>query len=300
MDKLSTNWEEHLKRLEGAYAANTIKSYYADISQFVDWCRARQLEPFPLTSGLAVAYLEHIQGRMAYPSIRRCLSALRRIHKLLELEDGTRGEDVHLTIRRIKRSKCLEQSQAAGINHGLLTRMIAAQPNSLAGIRNRALLSVGYDFLARRSELTSLRHGDLTFGAGGTLRGVIRRGKTDQFGRGRLVFGSKRSSRLLGAWLKLKPAEVSPVFCAINHGNCLGRALCGRSVSEIIKGAAAKVKCAERPDDRDISGHSLRVGAAQDLLIRGYGTAAIMRAGGWTNMNTLSRYLRYAQHNIWE
>jgi len=90
------------------------------------------------------------------------------------------------------------------------------------------------------------------------------------------------------------------VFCAINHENCLGRALCGRSVSKIIKGAAAKVKCAERPDDRDISDHSLRVGAAQDLLIRGYDTAAIMRAGGWTNMNTLSRYLRYSQHNIWE
>ena len=71
-------------------------------------------------------------------------------------------------------------------------------------------------------------------------------------------------------------------------------------MNHIIKRGVVRVKRCERPSDLEVSGHSLRVGAAQDLLIRGYDTAAIMRAGGWTNMNTLSRYLRYAQHNIWE
>ena len=60
------------------------------------------------------------------------------------------------TIRRLKRSKCLEQQQAVGINHDLLVKMIDAQPDTLAGIRNKALLSLGYDFLARRSELVAL------------------------------------------------------------------------------------------------------------------------------------------------
>jgi hypothetical protein len=49
-----------------------------------------------------------------------------------------------------------------------------------------------------------------------------------------------------------------------------------------------------------VSGHSLRVGAAQDLLIKGYDLAAIMRAGGWSDPSTVSRYLRFSQHNIWQ
>ena len=75
--------------------------------------------------------------------------------------------------------------------------MIAAQPNTLIGVRNRALISLGYDFLARRSELTGLMQGDFEFTDAGGLRGVIRRSKTDQFGEGRLVYGSKRSHDLL-------------------------------------------------------------------------------------------------------
>ena len=51
---------------------------------------------------------------------------------------------------------------------------------------------------------------------------------------------------------------------------------------------------------REFSGHSMRVGAAQDLLRRGFDTAAIMRAGGWNSINVLSRYLAHAEHNVWE
>lgn len=50
---------------------------------------------------------------------------------------------------------------------------------------------------------------------------------------------------------------------------------------------------------REFSGHSLRVGAAQDLLVKGLDTAAIMRAGGWKSVNVLARYLEKAEHNVW-
>ena len=49
----------------------------------------------------------------------------------------------------------------------------------------------------------------------------------------------------------------------------------------------------------EFSGHSQRVGAAQDLLRKGFDTAAIMWAGGWKSVNTLSRYLEKAEHNVW-
>ena len=82
--------------------------------------------------------------------------------------------------------------------------MIDEQPDTLAGIRNKALLSLGYDFLARRSELVALRTTDLEFTKDGALKGMIRKSKTDQYGRGRLVFGSERSAKLLRGWFPKK------------------------------------------------------------------------------------------------
>ena len=292
--------EDVLNKLQGAYAPNTLKSYYADARAFVDWCDERNLTPFPFASETLCAYIECLQANAAYSSIRRRVSSLRRLNKMLGFEDQTRTEEVYLAIRRLKRSKCLEQNQAVGINHDILMKMIAAQPDTLAGTRNRALLSLGYDFLARRSELVAIRSDDLKFTPDGALKGMIRKSKTDQYGRGRLVFGSERSAKLARKWLRLKPQEIQPVFCAINHGKCEDRAICDRNVNDIIKRSVVKVKRCERPSDLEVSGHSLRVGAAQDLLIRGYDLAAIMRAGGWSDPSTVSRYLRFSQHNIWK
>ena len=178
--------------------------------------------------------------------------------------------------------------------------MIVAQPETLAGIRNRALLLLGYDFLARRSELVALRAKDIQFTNDGALKGTIRKSKTDQYGRGRLVFGSVRSAKLVRKWLRQKPKHIKPIFCAINHGKCINRPICDRNVNDIIKRSVLKVKRCERPSDLEVSGHSLRVGAAQDLLIKGYDLAAIIRTGGWSNSSTVSRYLRFSQHNIWK
>ena len=289
-----------LNLLTGAYAENTLKSYYADANAFVDWCDEKNIEPFPLSSAGTRKYIKAMAADYSYASIRRRLSCLRRINKLLGYQDQTQTEEVYLTIRRLKRSKCLEQQQAVGINRDLLLKMIDAQPDTLAGIRNKAMLSLGYDFLARRSELVALRTTDLEFTKDGAMKGAIRKSKTDQYGRGRLVFGSERSAKLLSVWFRKKPKEIKAVFCAINHGRCMDRPICDRNVNEIIKKSVVKVKRCERPSDLEVSGHSLRVGAAQDLLIRGYDLAAIMRAGGWSNAETVSRYLRFSQHNIWK
>jgi integrase/recombinase XerD len=289
-----------LQALDGAYAPNTLKSYYSDAKSFVDWCEQRNTAPFPLMSDTIRSFIEYMQVNYSYSTIRRRLSALRRLNGLLGFEDQTFTEDVYLAIRKLKRAKSTEQRQALGINEDLLAEMIKAQPETLVGKRNRLLLSLGYDFLARRSELVAIRSEDLTFTQDGALKGIIRRSKTDHYGRGRLVFGSERSAKLLKKWLRLKPKEIQPVFCAVNHGRCLDRAICDRQVNEIIKRGIVKVKRHPRPSDLEVSGHSLRVGAAQDLLIKGHDMAAIMRAGGWSDPSTVSRYLRFTQHNIWE
>jgi len=300
MTKYTQNISDLLNKLDGAYAPNTLRSYYADATAFVDWCEEQNAKAFPITSATLSIYIEFIKLDLRYSTIRRRISSLRRVNKLLGYQDETQTEEIYLAIRRLKREKLIEQRQAVGINKDLLVKMIAAQPETLAGTRNRALISLGYDFLARRSELVALRATDIQFTTDGALQGTIRKSKTDQYGRGRLVFGSERSAKLVRKWLRHKPKDIQPIFCAINHGRCVNRPICDRNVNDIIKRGVIKVKLCERPSDLEVSGHSLRVGAAQDLLIRGYDLAAIMRAGGWSNPSTVSRYLKFSQHNIWK
>ena len=223
-------------------------------------------------------------------------------HRLAERNLNRQGFETFLPMQKITRRKASRfVSDLKPLFPGyMFVSVNAAQPDTLAGTRNRALLSLGYDFLACRSELVAIRSDDLKFTQDGALKGMIRKSKTDQYGKGRLVFGSERSAKLVRKWLRLKPQEIQPVFCAINHGRCEDRAICDRNVNDIIKRSVVKVKRCERSSDLEVSGHSLRVGAAQDLLIRGSDLAAIMRAGGWSDPSTVSRYLRFSQQNIWK
>ena len=299
MTLITQNISNLLSKLDGAYAPNTLRAYYVDATSFVDWCKKQNIEAFPIIVVSLSGYIEYMKLSLRYSSIRRRISSLRRINTMLGYQDETQTEIIYLAIRKLKREKLSEQRQAVGINHDLLIKMIAAQPETLAGIRNRALLSLGYDFLARRSELVGLKSKDIQFTNDGALQGTIRKSKTDQYGRGRLVFGSGRSAKLIRKWLRQKPKHIQPIFCAINQEKCIDRPICDRNVNEIIKRGVIKVKGCERPSDLEVLGHSLRVGAAQDLLIKGYDLAAIMRAGGWSNPKKVARYLQYAQHNIW-
>ena len=75
----------------------------------------------------------------------------------------------------------LKAQQAAGINYDILTKMIDSQPCTLIGTRNRALLSLGYGFLARPSELVAIRNDDRKFTTEDALKGMIRKSENDQY-----------------------------------------------------------------------------------------------------------------------
>ena len=154
------------------------------------------------------------------------------------------------------------------------------------------------DLLSRKSELVALRTEDIEFRADGTLRVLVRRSKSDPFGEGRLAFTSKRTADLVHDWLEWRGTHIKNLFCPIYHGKALNRDLSTSTVKQVINSAAKRDGLEPSIVDK-FSGHSLRVGAAQDQLRNGFDTAAIMRAGGWKSVNTLSRYLEKAEHNVW-
>lgn len=292
------DWRKEFKRLEGAYAPATIRAYYTDLADFENWCLAHAMQPFPATPLTVRVYLEGMAPNRSVSTIQRRMYAISRSHRLLRLQDPTQDEDVHLAMRRIMRSKRCRPKQAKGMTHEYLAKFLEVQPNNPWGLRNRAIISLGYDILARRSELVALMSDDIEERSDGTLRLMIRRSKTDPFGMGRLAFTSKRTARLVREWIEWRGPEIDPLFCGIYQGRAINRALGPDTIKLIIKNAA-RVCGLERVEADAFSAHSLRVGAAQDLLRNGHDTAAIMRAGGWKSIDVMARYLEFAEHNVW-
>ena len=293
------DWRKEFKRLEGAYAPSTMRSYYSDVQAFVDWCRSARCTPFPASVATVSEFIEDQGKTKAASTVRRRLYAIRKIHRLLRLPDPTYDEEINLSLRRVRRSKLVRPKQAKGLTQSYLERFIAGEPNSPWGLRNKAMMSLGYELLSRRSELVALRTKDIEFRPNGTLRVLIRRSKSDPFGEGRLAFSSQRTAGLVKDWLEWRGPYIEFLFCPIYHRKAINRDLSTTSVKCMIKSAAKRDGLGPSIVD-EFSGHSLRVGAAQDLLRKGFDTAAIMRAGGWKSMNTLSRYLEKAEHNVWE
>ncbi|NRB17870.1 MAG: tyrosine-type recombinase/integrase [Rhodobacteraceae bacterium] len=292
------DWQLEFKRLEGAYAPDTMRAYYADVTIFVKWCKSNALPAFPATpSGVSQFLEEQSQGK-SISTVKRRLYSIRKVHQLLRLPDPTTDQGVFLTLRRIRRSKLSRPRQAKGLPQDYLQKFLEVQPDTLLGLRNRAMLALGYDLLARRSELVALNGQDLLFREDGTLKVLIRRSKADPFGQGRLAFASLNTTQLVKLWLDWRGPEIEPLFCPVYHGVPIDRCLSVTTVKRIIKSSARDIGLPEA-DVKAFSGHSMRVGAAQDLLTKGFDTAAIMRAGGWKSLNVLARYLEHAEHNVW-
>lgn len=93
--------------------------------------------------------------------VRRRLYAVRKVHRLLQLPDPTWDEDINITFRRIRRAKLTRPKQAKGLTKHYLDTFLTIQPETPWGLRNRAMLSLGYELLTRRSELVALSTDDI-------------------------------------------------------------------------------------------------------------------------------------------
>ena len=149
----------------------------------------------------------------------------------------------------------------APATHDVIARMIAACPTTtLIGLRDRALLVLGFAGAFRRSELVALEVADLVEVPDG-LRIAIRRSKTDQEGAGP---GGRHPARAplrpvetVQAWLAAAAISDGPVFRPVSKGGRVGATALGDDgyVRAIKKRARAAGL-----DPALYSGHSLRAG----------------------------------------
>ena len=129
------------------------------------------------------AFLAAETGDGIKPStLARRIAAIRYAHKLAHLYTPTDSEAVKATLRGIRRTVGAAKLRKAPAVAAKVRAMVALAPESLAGLRDRALLLLGFAGAFRRSELVALDVADIAETATGLLV-TIRRSKTDQDGR---------------------------------------------------------------------------------------------------------------------
>jgi integrase/recombinase XerD len=287
------DWRCALSRLEGAYADATLRSYRADMEVFEAWCLRNKRRPLPASPETVAAFITEQAEKRANATIKRRLAAIRKVHRLLRLESPAGDEEVLLALRRAFRKRPSRQRQALGLTRDLRDKLIAVCPQTIHGLRDRAMIAVGYDTLCRRSELVALRVEDLQKTSRGAISILIRRSKNDQYGEGRVTYLSVETMRILGAWLKAAEIKKGYVFRSLINDRVSEAALHPINVNRILKRTARSGGFSEA-EICALSGHSMRVGAAQDMIADGLGILPIMRAGGWRSLNIVGRYVECA------
>ena len=140
-----------------------------------------------------------------------------------------------------------------------------------------------------RAELTSLQVHDLMENLQGDGSLLVRRSKTDGEGRGEIVWVGADTMRLLRAWLDRAGIADGMLFRSVDKSGRIGERLHPCQVPRILKAMAREAGLPEAVA-AGLSGHSARVGAAQDMVAAGIELPAILHAGRWKSTAMVNRY----------
>ena len=292
MTEKSTKWQldQLLHHLDGAYAPNTLRAYKADMLDFIIHCEKNAECALPAAPKTVANFLmQTVSQGIKSSTIRRKVSSISAIHRLSSLDDPTKHSEVKITQRKIYRQLGIRFDQAYPINRALLSRLLAACENDLHGLRDRALLMVAYDSMRRRSELISLRVEDIEWIPGNGASILLRKSKTDQQGCGKWIHLTSETTHALHQWLAAAKINQEFIFRGVRSSGEITDSLCESRISRIYKSLARKAGLSESVV-QSISGHSMRVGGAQDLLNIGASLPQIMVKGGWSKTDTVMRY----------
>jgi integrase len=278
-----------------ARAEATLRAYRTDWRVFEQWCSARQFAPLPAAPETVALYITEMARDRKVATITRHLASIAQAHKEQGHESPTRAAVVQNVLKGIRRAKGTAPTQKAAAEIAIIRAMVAALDGTLQGIRDRAILLVGFAGAFRRSELASLTLDDIEFTNDGVVV-TLRRSKTDQAGEGYvkgIPYGSTPATcpvRALRAWLDASGLSSGPLFRSVWKGGRRRRrtALNDRAIAEVVKRAAQ----AAGYDPARFSGHSLRAGLVTTAAAAGVDERTIMEQTGHKTTTMVRRYMR--------
>jgi integrase len=300
---------------EAAVPANTRRAYELEVHCFASWCVRHGLKPSPVEPRVARAYLRELadsgrvvedlprgrpHGPLGYSALMRTLSALCTSNVASghpSIWKDSLIVEARKTLARDK-TEAKRKKRALGSDEGLLFRVCDVMDDSVRGIRDRALILVGFHAARRRSEIVAAQVEDFQPTEAGHFRWTIRRSKTDQTGKGHVVLlplgedGRYCPVRALRRWLDVSKVDRGPVFRGVDMvtGEVMQAALAPEGVAKRIQHYVKLLGL----DPRDFGGHSLRSGFVTTAARAGKRLEDIMDVTGHRDPKTVIGYIRQA------
>ena len=254
---------ENARRYAGkARSANTLRAYSAALREFDQFALSRGESPLPAATVTVIEYITALADRgAAVNTIGVKLAAIAFSHRVAQLPDPTVFESVKVVMSGIRRAiGCSVTKKTAATLEGLRA-MLETLPQTARGMRNRAILLVGFAGAFRRSELAALDVADVSF-TDESVTVTLRQSKTDQDSEGLVTVIPAMGGELcpvqsLLDWLNVAQVASGAVFRGVDrHGNVKVKRLTAQSIALVVKEAAK----AAGLDWRSYSAHSLRSG----------------------------------------
>jgi site-specific recombinase XerD len=282
-------------KIEGAYAPNTIRAYRADFLEFIQFCEERGTPAIPASHESVALYIDaNADKGCSINFIKRKVSAIGSIHKFSRLPNPVKDIDVQLALRRMARKNGRINKQAYGLNKKLFEDLMHATGNDIFGKRDRALLQLGYASLCRRHELVQLLVEDIKPNEDGSVLLHQRGSKTDTERRGRWIYLSPDVWIYIKEWLEAADITQGPILRGIKRGGqVMSEAYGPGAINRTYKRLARKAGFDEALV-KELSSHSTRVGAAQELLRTGASLLQVMQRGGWGLPQSVLKYVKNA------
>jgi len=285
-----TTHKDHLEdalraRIEATWAPNTRRTYGSTLRLYERFCTENDLKTAEVGSVLVFCEYLASQGRK-YATIARHLAALR-------VRYGIADDRLRLYLRGLRRTLGSAQSKKAPLTPTQLG--LIRWDSGRKGLRDKALLLVGFFGAFRNSELVGLNIEDVEFTPEGAIL-TLRKSKTDQEGRGREVaIGyAKRPElcpvRALQSYIATLGRTTGPLFVSMRKSQYTHSRLSTYAVALIVKDYADRIGL----DPRQFSGLSLRAGFVTTAALMGATENEIALQTGHKSPTAVWGYIRRA------
>ncbi|WP_323783554.1 tyrosine-type recombinase/integrase [Leisingera sp.] len=266
-----------------AASENTLKAYAKDWAQFTRWCRVKGTDPLPPSPEMIGLYLANLTApvgkapALSVSTIERRLSGISWNYKQRGFNLDRKNRHIAFVLAGIKRKHARPPVQKEAILAEDILAMVATLPYDLRGLRDRAILLIGYAGGLRRSEIVSLDvNKDDTPDSGGWIE-ILEEGAlltlNAKTGWREVEIGHGSSDqtcpvRALKQWLHFAKINFGSVFVRTSRdgAKALEARLNDKHVARLIKrtvlDAGIRAELPEKERLALFSGHSLRAGLA--------------------------------------
>lgn len=281
---------DHVRQhISAAIADNTRRAYQSDLADFYRWGGV-----VPCSPELLATYLSFRADKLSPVTLTRRVVAISRAHLSLGFSDPAKTDLVRTVLRGIRRKNRSAQRQVKPL---LKDNLLSMLPNmtGVIGMRDRALILLGFSAALRRSELVALDYTDLAFVHEGLVL-TVRHSKTDQDGQGRKIgvpYGRTSACpvKALRAWIEHAQIDSGAVFRSVRKSGIVGSRLSAQAVAEIVKARVQAIGL----QANEFSGHSLRAGLVTSAAQAGIAMHKIMAQTGHRSTAIVALYIRDAE-----